>query len=320
MLRIERYIFRTATMAFLAGLAALTGVVWVTQALRQIDLLTNKGQTLLVFLTITGLTLPSLVAIIAPVALFAGVLYSLNKLNGDSELVVMSASGVSPGTLLRPFLVLFALVFALVAALYLEVMPRSFDAIETLTALIHADFITNFARPGAFNELEPGLHLPLSRARPRRLAARRVHAGSPRSRPDHHLHFRGRQNRHARRRDLSRAVEGHLSAARALRRFGDRHLRRLRDRPVAVHRTRGTTSSARASARPPSCLGSDGQGRRRRPTWQGRMRGELVDRLASPLYAFAAGLIGFAALGEARTTRQGRGVATGVAVLLFAHR
>ena len=97
MSRIERYIFRTATMAFLAGLVALTAVVWVTQALRQIDLLTSKGQTILVFFTITGLTVPSLVAIIAPVALFVGVLYCLNKLNGDSELIVMSASGVSPG-------------------------------------------------------------------------------------------------------------------------------------------------------------------------------------------------------------------------------
>ena len=119
MTRIERYVFRTAVAAFLAGLIALTGLVWVTQALRQIDVMTNKGQSLLVFFTITGLTLPSLVAIIAPVALFAGVLYCLNKLNGDSELVVMSAAGVSPGRLLRPFLGLFALVFALEASLYL---------------------------------------------------------------------------------------------------------------------------------------------------------------------------------------------------------
>ncbi len=49
----------------------------------------------------------------------------------------------------------------------------------------------------------------------------------------------------------------------------------------------------------------------------GRFRGELTDRFASPLYAFAAGLIGFAALGEARTTRQGRGVAIAAAVLIF---
>ena len=49
----------------------------------------------------------------------------------------------------------------------------------------------------------------------------------------------------------------------------------------------------------------------------GRIRSELTDRFASPLYAFVAGLIGFAALGEARTTRQGRGLAIAAAVLIF---
>src|SRR6202451_4894929 len=115
MLRIERYLFRTAASAFLAGLVTLTAVIWVTQALRQIDLMTSKGQTILVFLTVTSFGLPFLTAIIAPVALFARVLYCLNKLNGDSELVVMSASGVSTARLLWPFLALFALVFVGVA-------------------------------------------------------------------------------------------------------------------------------------------------------------------------------------------------------------
>jgi lipopolysaccharide export system permease protein len=53
------------------------------------------------------------------------------------------------------------------------------------------------------------------------------------------------------------------------------------------------------------------------PALLGHIRSELLDRLASPLYAFAGGLIAFAALGEARTTRQGRGLAIGVAVLAF---
>src|SRR5450432_192941 len=154
MTRIERYIFRTAMAAFLSGLFALTAVIWVTQALRQFDLLTSKGQTIVVFFTMTGLTLPSLIAIIAPVALFAGVLYTLNKLNGDSELVVMAASGVSPLRLLRPMALLSGLVFALVAELYIQVLPWSFGAIESLTTFVHADFIANFARPGAFSQLE----------------------------------------------------------------------------------------------------------------------------------------------------------------------
>ena len=156
MIQIERYLFRTAIVACISGLVVLTGVVWVTQALRQIDLITSKGQTIMIFLMITGLALPSLVAIILPVALFAGILYTLNKLNGDSELVVMAAAGVSPFRLLRPMALLSGLVYAVVAALYIQVLPWSFGAIEKLTMFVHADFIANFARPGAFSQLESG--------------------------------------------------------------------------------------------------------------------------------------------------------------------
>ena len=51
---IERYIFRIAFSAFVGILVALTAVIWITQALEELDLLTSKGQTILMFLTVTG--------------------------------------------------------------------------------------------------------------------------------------------------------------------------------------------------------------------------------------------------------------------------
>jgi lipopolysaccharide export system permease protein len=315
MTRIERYIFRTAALSFLAGLVALTGIVWVTQALRQVDLLTNKGQSLLVFITITGLTVPSLLATIAPVALFAGVLYSLNKLNGDSELVVMSASGISPGRLLRPFLLLFLLVYLLVAALYVEVVPRSFDAIETLTALIRADFIANFARPGAFNEITPGF---IFHYRERG--------------PDGSLHGVFMQDR----RDpahittyisevgktVTREGETYLVLSKGTyqrpERSGDSAIVTFDDYAIDLSQfiAKGDNIKRPRERTTAELMAFDPKGVEA-PRMAGRVRGELIDRIASPFYAFAAGLIGFAALGEARTTRQGRGLATAVAVLLF---
>ena len=60
---IGRYIFRTTFGAFLVVLLSLTAVIWVTQALRDIDLMTNQGQTVLVFIGITGLIIPLLIQI-----------------------------------------------------------------------------------------------------------------------------------------------------------------------------------------------------------------------------------------------------------------
>ena len=66
-------------------LVTLTGIIWVTGALKEVSLLTTKGQTILVFLAVTGFGIPFILAAIAPIALFGSVLYSLNRLNGDSE-------------------------------------------------------------------------------------------------------------------------------------------------------------------------------------------------------------------------------------------
>ncbi len=54
--------------AFLMTVTVLTAIVWLTQALRDMDLVTSKGQTLLIFFSMTSLVLPTLVMVIAPFA------------------------------------------------------------------------------------------------------------------------------------------------------------------------------------------------------------------------------------------------------------
>jgi lipopolysaccharide export system permease protein len=315
MTRIERYVFRTAAAAFLAGLIALTGLVWVTQALREIDIITSKGQSLLVFFSITGLTLPSLMALIAPVALFAGVLYCLNRLNGDSELVVMSASGVSPGRLLRPFVVLFALVFAVEVGLYVEVMPWSFRAIETLTTLLRADFIANLARPGAFTELESGFMFHFRE----RAADGSLHGVFMQDRrdPAHITTYISEAGRTVEKDGQTYLLLSKGSYQRP-ERSGDSAIVTFQDYAIDLSQfmRRGETHKRTHELTTQQLIAPDPTDPSA-PHLDGRLRAELLDRLSSPFYAFAAGLVGFAALGEARTTRQGRGVATAAAVLVF---
>ena len=226
----------------------------------------------------------------------------------------MSAAGISPARLLRPFLWLSTLVFFLVAAIYVEVMPWSFDAIQQLSSCIHADFITNFARPGAFNELDR-LRFPLSPTRKGRLAAWRLHARPPRphtSRPTSLKSANGQEGREY----LSRAVKGtyqrpEASGDSAIVTFDDYAI----DLSQFMHKADIVKRPRERSTKELLTYQRMIEQERR---LAGRLRGELTDPFSSPLYAFAAGLIGFAALGEARTTRQGRGVAITSAVLIFA--
>jgi lipopolysaccharide export system permease protein len=154
---LDRYLFKTMTVAALAGLIGLTCVIWISSALRELSLVTGKGQTFLVFLHFTALSLPALVIVIAPVAVFAATLYTLNKLNSDSELIVMSASGISPRMLIKPFALMAVIAAALVAFMTLHVMPASFRELRDMITRIRGDFIANVVKEGQFITLDQGI-------------------------------------------------------------------------------------------------------------------------------------------------------------------
>src|SRR5215469_15755359 len=123
MASIDRYIFRTIFGGFLLILINLTLVIWITQILRQVDLITNQGQTILVFLRITSLLVPILMQVIAPIAIVIAICYALTKLNSDSELVVMNAAGISPRRTFRPVLASCIIVAIFVAYLSAFLAP-----------------------------------------------------------------------------------------------------------------------------------------------------------------------------------------------------
>ena len=104
--------FRQTAGALLLILVSLTGVVWIAVALRQLELMTTQGQDALRFLAMTTLAIPSMMALIAPIALLIASIHVLNRLNGDSELIVMTAGGMPAWSLLKP-LALLALLMAL---------------------------------------------------------------------------------------------------------------------------------------------------------------------------------------------------------------
>src|SRR5215211_6357263 len=121
---IGRYIFRATFGAFLVVCVAVTALMWVTQALRDVDLMTNQGQSIFVFIGLTGLIIPLLVQIIAPIALMIAVAHVLNRLSTDSELIVMNSAGMPPWHLFRPFLAVGMVVALLVAAISVYISPK----------------------------------------------------------------------------------------------------------------------------------------------------------------------------------------------------
>ena len=154
---IGRYIFRTTFVAFLVILVSLTAVIWVTQALHDIDLVTSQGQSILVFVFITGMIIPLLVLVIAPIALLIAIAHVLNKMSTDSEIIVMNAAGMSPWILFRAFLWVAVVVSIGVLVTSAYFAPKGLRMLTDMLTEVSADVVTNLVQPGRFVSIESGV-------------------------------------------------------------------------------------------------------------------------------------------------------------------
>ena len=142
----------TALFTFL-----LTAVIWLSQSLRLLDLVINRGQSAPTFIYLTILVLPGLLVIILPIAFFLGTLFALSKLNTDSELVVMSAAGFSRFQVAVPVFILAAIVMALTYLCGLYLMPAGQRTLKDKVVDIRADIGTALLNEGEFNTPAAGL-------------------------------------------------------------------------------------------------------------------------------------------------------------------
>jgi lipopolysaccharide export system permease protein len=320
---LDRYILKIAAGAAVILLVGLTSVIWVTQALREVDLITGKGQTILIFFTVTLLSLPALIAGIAPVALFMATLYTLNKLNSDSELIVMNAAGVAPRRLTRPFIALTLITSALVGWMSLSVMPAGFRSLRDLITLIRADFVANVVKEGQFVSLDSGVTFHYREKQGQALLGIFMQDRRDPNQPSVYIAERGQ------------SAEANGNSFLMLEKGTIQRESRNQNSSSIISFERYALNLSALTGDADGAGGGDGDKviykPRERTTWQlltqdknepyykiqeGRFRAELHNRLSAPLYPIAFMLVAFAILGEARTTRQGRAAAIQIAIFL----
>ena len=303
---IGAYIFRTTFGAFLVVLVSLTAVIWVTQALRDIDLMTSQGQTILVFVGITGLIIPLLVLVIAPIALLIAVAHTLNKMSTDSEIIVMNAAGMSPWVLFRAFLSVAVVVSILVTAISAYAAPKGLRMLRDWLTEVRANVVSTIVQPGRFTSIESGVTIHI---RERRNNGQLVG-----------IFLDDRRNPNERMTVL--AENGELidndNGTFLVLQQGTVQRHELKERdPAMVKFERYAFDLSQFAGGQQAVKYSI----RERYLWQlmfpdpkdpflleqpGPFRAELHDRLIAPLYPLAFVVIAFAYLGAPRTTRQSR--------------
>ncbi len=163
---VERYIMRRALAMFLAALVWTLAIVWTTQVLAKIDLVTDNGQSALTFFEVAALIIPSIIPIVVPFALVVAVAQTLSAMNTDSELAVLSAAGASRWTIARPILIL-----ALAACAFSFVVDNGIDPYarqknRQLVAASRADLLSLIIQEGTFRKIDEGLYLQIGERLP----------------------------------------------------------------------------------------------------------------------------------------------------------
>lgn len=315
---IERYILGRIAVVFTATLVTLAGLVWITTALREIDVVTAKGQTLVTLVQLTVLALPFLVMTIAPFAFAIAVVIVLNSMNGDNELVVVNAAGASRLAVLRPVVAASIGVSLLMLAISTTVSPLALRELRSAFTKINVDLVTTLIRPGRFTQIEEGLTF--------------------------HIKGRGADGTIAGlmiedRRDKQTEFTYFAKTANVVE-LGGKQLLVMRDGTIQRLTTRNQglaliayesygfdlTELQPTVAEPVFKPSERLFGELLSPNLQEeyvrknltRFKTELHDRLSQPLLPVAFAFVIFVFLGDARTTRQGRGMAIVAAAIACA--
>ncbi|HEY4078058.1 MAG TPA: LptF/LptG family permease [Rhizomicrobium sp.] len=135
----------------------LTSVIWLISSLQFLDLVINRGQSAFIFLYLILLVLPSLFLIILPIAFFFASLFTLSRLAGDSELVVMQSAGYSLRQIAVPVLAAAGIIMVLTYACALYLAPLGQRVLSAKVFDIRADMAGALLNEGEFNPAAPGL-------------------------------------------------------------------------------------------------------------------------------------------------------------------
>jgi lipopolysaccharide export system permease protein len=155
--RVDRYIFRQLFWALIAVTVGLTALIWLTQSLRFVELVVNRGLSLLVFMELTGLLIPSFIAVILPITTYVVIQFIYQRLAGDREVTVMRAAGLSPIALARPAIAVALLATVVGYWLNLSVVPATLASFREFQWEIRNKVAAFLLQEGVFTSISEKL-------------------------------------------------------------------------------------------------------------------------------------------------------------------
>tara|TARA_Y100000589_G_scaffold282901_1_gene280637 strand:+ start:69 stop:1199 length:1131 start_codon:yes stop_codon:yes gene_type:complete len=159
-----RYIFFNILKPFLVISLVLTGIVWLSRSLKYIDLIINKGLSLSSYFWFVSLIAPKILALLLPLISFVAVIYTYQKLKGESELLIIETFGLS-----KLFLMVPAIIFGGIVALFLLLIevylsPNNYKTFKSFQSDLRNNFVMSTLEAGSFHNPIKGLTVYIDKA------------------------------------------------------------------------------------------------------------------------------------------------------------
>lgn len=163
MKKLDVYIIKQIVTGFLLVALSLMSMLWLTQSLKFVEMVTDKGLPVYLFVEMTSLLMPRVFTILSPIALFVAVMFVYNRLIADSELIVMKAAGISSVVIARAA-IFMGIAMALFNIFVLNIgIPMAENKFRDLEYEVKNSFTKMMLREGAFTTFKGNMTIFIDR-------------------------------------------------------------------------------------------------------------------------------------------------------------
>lgn len=155
----QRYLAATFIPPFVISTVFFVSFLLIFQLFRLIEIVINKGVESQTILEIVFHIAVSFLPMAFPLAAFFAIIYTMNKMSEDSEIVAMRAFGMSKAQLLMPFLILGSLISISIFLLNSELIPYSKSTFRNMVIKLTSDGALTDIRSENFFVDIPGITL-----------------------------------------------------------------------------------------------------------------------------------------------------------------
>lgn len=149
------YLVSEVLPPFLFGLMAFTLILLIGRILKMVELVVNRGVSILEIGKLFALVLPTFLEMTVPMALLLGIFLGLGRLSSDHEILALKASGISPVQILLPVGVIALIVSLATLLITTQIRPGANAALRTALYDIAKNRVASGLKEKVFNDEFP---------------------------------------------------------------------------------------------------------------------------------------------------------------------